>query len=143
MLISKTEIEKVIPQRSPIVMVDCLLSVSETEATTSFTVLDTNMFVENGRLTESGLLENIAQTAAAKVGYHCLKQNVPTPPGFIGSIKNLKVTDFPKVGEELITTIAIENEIFGCTLMTGRIESARKTIASGEYKIYIQSGETA
>jgi 3-hydroxymyristoyl/3-hydroxydecanoyl-(acyl carrier protein) dehydratase len=130
---------KYIPQREPVVMIDTLLHCEETFCTTSLKIVENNLFVETGVFTESGLLENMAQTGAAKVGYECEKLGKPVPPGFIGGIKNLEITQFPKVGDTIQTTIKIENEVFGITLISGEVMMEGQVIARAEMKIVLQT----
>ena len=63
-----TPIIELIPQRNPFVMVDKLLSATETTAHTSFEIKAGNILLNNGFFSEAGLVENIAQTAAAHAG---------------------------------------------------------------------------
>lgn len=143
MIAAGKDIEKYIPQRAPVVMIDALWSCDDLQATTSLTIQPDNIFVEQGRFTEAGLLENIAQTAAAKVGYECARKGIPVPPGFIGAIKNLGVNYFPKSGETVRTMIRIENEIFGMTLISGEVSFEGQTIAKAEMKIVLQTEAAA
>lgn len=143
MIAAGKDIEKYIPQRSPVIMIDALWSCDNEQATTSLTVQRDNLFVEHGRFTEAGLLENIAQTAAAKVGYECAQKGIPVPPGFIGAIKNLEVSYLPKSGETIRTVIKIENEIFGMTLIAGEVSFESQIIAKAEMKIVLQTEATA
>lgn len=143
MIVTKERILHYIPQRPPVVMIDTILHCEEREATTTFVVLADNLFVEDGVFTEAGILENIAQTAAAKVGYDCEKLGVPVPPGFIGGIKNLEISRFPLVGQSIKTTIKIENEVFGITLISGTVLFEGEVIASAEMKIVLQPEATA
>ena len=68
-MINVENIQLLIPQRPPFVMIDKLLSFSETTTTTGLSIRADNIFVENGLFKEPGLVENIAQTAAARAGY--------------------------------------------------------------------------
>ena len=119
----KTEFEsinvlKLLPQRPPFIMVDKLIYFDQQETITSFTVDQNNIFVENEIFTSSGLIENIAQTCAVRMGYinqYIYKENVKL--GFIGSIKNLEILKFPKVGDVLTTSIKIIEEVFQMTLV--------------------------
>ena len=61
------ELSLLLPQKPPMVMVDALVEFTELSAVTRLVVRPDNIFVQNGRLAEPGLVENIAQTAAA----HC------------------------------------------------------------------------
>ena len=45
---------------------------------------------------EPGLVENIAQTAAARAGYISHTENKPVLVGYIGAVNNLQVFSLPK-----------------------------------------------
>lgn len=128
-----------IPQRPPFVMVDELVAADGTTGTTKFKVSADNIFVLNGRLTEPALVENIAQTAAARIGYICSQKKEPVPVGFIGAVQNLLVMDLPEVGQVLETEIAIKNQVFDITVITGKITCKGTVLAQCEMKIFIQS----
>jgi predicted hotdog family 3-hydroxylacyl-ACP dehydratase len=119
-------------------MVDTLYSCDEKGSTSGLTINDENIFCEDGIFSESGMMENIAQTAAMHAGYLCKKNNVPVPVGFIGAVKNLEVFAFPKAGNKIVTTIQIENEVFGITLISGKVVCEDKLMASAEMKIVIK-----
>ncbi len=118
-------------------MVDKLLSFNETTARTGFSIKAGNIFLEDGEFKEPGLVENIAQTAAARAGYISQKENQPVLTGYIGAIKNLEIYSFPKTGDELITEITIENQIFDVTLISGKISCNEAVLAQCEMKIFI------
>ncbi|HMT29149.1 MAG TPA: hydroxymyristoyl-ACP dehydratase, partial [Bacteroidia bacterium] len=109
MLVQGIEILDCIPQRPPVVMIDKLLYTDHEKAITGLLVKETNIFSVNGFLSESGLVENIAQTAAAGVGYLCKLENTKVPVGFIASIKDLKIYHLPANGTEIITEVAVTN----------------------------------
>lgn len=136
-MITINHIETLIPQRPPFVMVDKLLSVTETSTTTVFSIRADNIFVENGRFKEPGLVENIAQTAAARAGYVSQTENKPVLVGYIGAVNNLQVFLLPKTGDELITEITIENQIFDVTLISGKITCNGEPVAQCKMKIFI------
>ena len=68
-MINVENFQSLIPQKPPFVMVDKLFSVTETTTTTGFTIQADNIFVKDGVFKDPGLVENIAQTAAASAGY--------------------------------------------------------------------------
>lgn len=138
MLVDKNNILELIPQRPPMVMIDQLIACTEKEATTTFTISEENVFCEGGVFSEAGLIENIAQTAAAQVGYICKEKNIPVPIGFIGALKNLEIFFFPKAGEKIISSIQIENEVMGITLISGKVLCNDKVAARTEMKIMIK-----
>jgi predicted hotdog family 3-hydroxylacyl-ACP dehydratase len=126
-----------IPQRAPFVMVDQIIYSDETTTRSKFMVKTGNIFVENGLLKEPGLVENIAQTAAARAGYIAQTENKPVRLGYIGAIKNLSITGFPKINDEIITEITIENQIFDVSVISGKISCNERLLAQCEMKIFI------
>ncbi|MCQ2146993.1 MAG: pseudouridylate synthase, partial [Bacteroidales bacterium] len=59
----------ILPQRPPFVMIDALNAYEESRVDTSFVVREDNILVKDGFLSEAGVMENIAQTCAARIGY--------------------------------------------------------------------------
>ena len=126
-----------IPQKPPMVMVDRILSIVENRTTTAFLIREDNIFCQDGFFREPGLIENMAQTAAAGVGS---KPGVATgepPMGFIGGIRNLKITGFPSVGEEITTTATLLHEVFDARIIQGEVLLNNELIASCELKIFL------
>jgi predicted hotdog family 3-hydroxylacyl-ACP dehydratase len=136
-MINVENIQSLIPQKPPFVMIDKLLSVTEMATTTGFTIQADNIFVQDGVFKEPGLVENIAQTAAASAGYVSHTENKPVLVGYIGAVNNLQVFALPKTGDELITEITTENQIFDVTLISGKITCNGQLIAQCKMKIFI------
>lgn len=130
-------IQDLIPQRPPFVMVDKVIAYSDTGFITGFTIPAGNIFTESGLFKEPGLLENIAQTAAARAGYVSKAANKPVQVGYIGAVNNFEVLALPPAGGELITEITIENQIFDVTLISGKITCNSQPIARCRMKIFI------
>ena len=128
-------LNELIPQRPPFVMIDRLLSSDEVYSTTELEVRNDNIFVENERLTASGLIENIAQTCAARIGYINLSSGQPVKIGVIGSISNLTISRTPKVGEKLTTTIQLLEEVFNVTMVLASIKIGEEEIVNANMKI--------
>lgn len=118
-------------------MVDEIVHSDEKITRSTFLVKADNIFVENGFLKEPGLVENIAQTAAARAGYISKLEDKPVSVGYIGAIKNLAITGFPKINEEIITEITIENQIFDVSIISGKIRCNELLLAQCEMKIFI------
>jgi len=130
--------EKVnIPQKPPMVMVDRLVSIEGKTTITAFRISPDNIFVEKGLFREPGLIENMAQTAAAGVGAHSQSDNAPPPEGFIGGIRNLKIEAFPAIGDEIVTRVTVMHEIFDATVVLGEVFLNEQRIASCELKIFL------
>jgi 3-hydroxyacyl-[acyl-carrier-protein] dehydratase len=126
-----------IPQRPPFVMVDRLVSVSDTETCSELTITDENLFCENGLFYESGIIENIAQTIAAGAGYRtCQKGESPTI-GMIGSIKRLSLTKRPRTGNTLNTTVKVITEMDNAFAVEGSVRVNNETIAGCQMNIFL------
>jgi predicted hotdog family 3-hydroxylacyl-ACP dehydratase len=134
---ANNHITTLIPQRAPFVMLDKLLHSDETTTQSTFLIRPDNIFVEEGVLKEPGLVENIAQTVAASAGYQATLENRPVAIGYIGSVKNLEVFFLPKTGEQIVTAITVENQIFNVTMVTGKITCNDKLAAQCQMKIFI------
>lgn len=131
------DILALIPHRPPFVMIGELLFADDLSARTSYCVSRDNLFVENERFNEAGLLENMAQTVAAGAGYMAKKRNEAVRVGFIGAVKNFTVVDLPDAGDELVTETTITDSVFNMVLITGNIRHNDTLIASCEMNIFI------
>ena len=137
-LFSGDGVLSLILQRAPIIMLDTFFEGNETEAFTGLTVQPDNLFCENGRFTEPGLIEHIAQSASAHAGYKALCQQKTAPLGFIGEIKKLRVFRLPAVGEQLRTSVNVLSEVLNISLISAEIRSADEPIATCQMKIFVQ-----
>jgi predicted hotdog family 3-hydroxylacyl-ACP dehydratase len=129
------DILNLIPQRPPMQMIDKLIYADERSAKGSLLIQESNLFCENGRLRESGLVEFIAQTAAAFTGFRNKTNSGSVGEGYIGAVKNLVVTALPLVSTEIQSEIVVENEIVGFTIVTGKVLYENKVIAQCEMRI--------
>ena len=139
MIQSGENICSLIPQRAPFVMVDEVIYSDETTTRSKFLIKEDNILVRHGVLKEPGLIENIAQTVAAREGYISKLENKPVRLGYIGAINKLIITGFPKINEYIITEIKIEKQFFNVILITGKIYCNEQMIAQCEMKIFITS----
>lgn len=118
-------------------MVDELVYSDDKISRSRFLVKPDNIFLENGRLQEAALLENIAQTAASRAGYAATSNHEPVKLGYIGAVKNFEVFQLPNTADLLETEIVIANQIFDVTLIRGSIHCMGQLLASCEMKIFI------
>lgn len=130
------QITNLIPQKDPFVLVDELISCSDIITECGFLIPDSHPLVHNGKLSEGGLTENIAQTAAAGNGYQSIKNDTAVPNGFIAGIKNLKVIRLPLCNSRIRTIVTQENRVMDYNLIKGEVFQNDECIASCEMKIY-------
>ena len=136
-IISGEAIKEYIPQREPIVMVDAFYGIVDNKSFSGLTVKEENILIENGLLSEAGIVEHIAQSCALRVGFIYRQQQLPIPTGYIGAIKNMKILNLPQKGQNLFTTITVLQEIFDITLVSVEVKAAQTLIATGEMKIFL------
>ncbi len=127
-----------IPQRPPIVMVDSFFGIEENCSYSGLTVTSDNIFCEAGKLQEPGIIEHIAQSAAARIGFIYTRQGEKVPLGFIGSVDKLKIYDLPEVRMKLFTEITVVQEVFDITLVSAQVKAGEELIAECRMKIFIK-----
>lgn len=127
---------KYIPQRPPMVMVGRLLSVAGKSTTTSFHIDNDNIFCEKGIFREPGLIENMAQTAAAGEGYRAVMDGKLPRPGYIGAVKNLRINNLPEAGDDITTEAVITYEVMNATVIYGKIIHNEEVVAECEMKVF-------
>ncbi len=118
-------------------MIDKLLEVSETRTLTSLIIKADNIFCCDGFFREPGLIENMAQTAAAGVGIISKNAGKVPPVGFIGGLRNLHIYKLPGVGNEIRTEVTLEHEVFDARVVSGKTYLEEICIAECELKIFL------
>ena len=139
--LKRIDVHELLPQKEPFVMISKLVHFDMSNTKTETLISEENIFVDNGLFSASGLIENIAQTCAARIGYvnkYILKKGIQI--GFIGSIRNLTIFELPKVGDVISTTVDVIEEVFGMTLASSRIILDGRTIVETEIKIAVREG---
>ena len=132
------ELLGLIPQRQPIVLVDRFFGMDDNGSYTGLKVEASNLFCRDGQLDECGITEHIAQSAAVRVGYLYTRAGERVPVGFIGSVNKMTFYALPQVGDELQTTIRVEQEVFDITLISATVQVKGHTVAEGQLKIYLK-----
>lgn len=136
------DIHEILPQQEPFVMIGALVHFDHTLTVTETEVKESNIFVEGGCFTASGLMENIAQTCAARIGYvnkYILKKGIQV--GVIGAVRNFEVVRLPQVGEVITTKVEVKEEVFGMTLAEAVVECDGNVLATTEMKIAVRESE--
>lgn len=121
---------ELLPQRPPFLFVDHLLHYDQQKVVSSFTVPADGYMTENGRLTASGLIENVAQTSALRIGYIAVYvKHIPVQIGYIGQVRGLEIYRLPLAGEALETHLTVVQDIFGITLVDAEVRSGGEVLA--------------
>ena len=136
------DVHELLPQQEPFVMISRLVQFDMVRTITETDVKADNLFVEDGCFSASGLIENIAQTCAARLGYvnkYIMKKGIQR--GFIGAVRNLEILSLPHVGDTITTTVDVKEEVFGMTLAEATVKCGDKMLVTTEIKIAIREEE--
>ena len=111
---------------------------STLRAETGLHVQSGNIFCDGGFLREPGMIEHVAQSAAAFAGYASFTKGESPKLGFIGEVKKFKIDRLPKVGEFLRTRLRVLGEAAGVTLISAETKSGEEVLATCQMKIFIK-----
>lgn len=91
------DVHTLLPQQEPFVMIGSIVQYDDENIKTETLIKPDNIFVDNGAFSSAGMIENIAQTCAAKMGYankYILKQGIQV--GVIGAVRKMTIKGHPK-----------------------------------------------
>ncbi len=134
------DIHDILPQREPFILVDKLTYIDDTSTRTEVTIADNCIFVSDGTYISEGLIEIVAQTCAARIGYiskYVLHKGVSI--GYIGAIRALEQNYIPKVGDNLICSIDILDQVFNMSRAKAVIYCGTQVVLTTEIKIVEKS----
>lgn len=126
---------ELIPQRPPFVFVDSLSGEENSNQFQSELLIKfDNPLLEGDFLAEAGIVEFVAQSMAAHIGYFGGDE---VKIGVIGSIKKLSVSKLPKIGDTIVAELVITNKVFNVTLFEAKILCNNEEIAFCEMKVAV------
>ena len=138
-LLRSIDVHTLLPQQEPFVVVDTLTQFDGTTTATETLVRPDNLFIDDDALRTTGMIENIAQTCAARIGYYnkyILKTGVQI--GVIGAVRKMMVSGHPHVGQQFRTTVTVVQELLGMTLANAEITCEGETLATAQIKLAVK-----
>lgn len=132
-----TDIPSLIPQRPPILMVDGYFFEDELHCKSELTVAADNMFLGEGNcMAEEGLLEHVAQTSAAHIGFLRKQAGENVTLGYIGDIKKAVFDNrMPTAGDTLHTSLIVVSQVGGITLVSAETSVNEHVILTCRMKL--------
>ena len=147
------DINNYLPHRQPMLMVDLITAMDEQQVVTVFTIKENNIFVADNTFTESGLIENAAQTCSSIVakGYYVDENNEDKEDvdviGFISALKTLKIHALPKVGNTITTKATLAStfitDTYTLCTMSCKTFNNEELLLEGEINLFIQENPKA
>lgn len=130
-----TPITELIPQRPPFMMVDTVLHCDEVDAVTEFLVREDNVLLEGGQLSAAGVIENMAQSCAARMGCVDVLHGEPIKIGYIGDVRDAEILRLPSCGEVLHTAIHVVEDMFNLLLAEVVVSAEKGEVAKARMKV--------
>jgi predicted hotdog family 3-hydroxylacyl-ACP dehydratase len=137
-IINTDSILNYIPQRPPFVLISRIYNCNGKEVVSGFDISDNHILIQNSKLTESGIVENMAQTAASMAGYSSINNGKNPSVGFIGNIKNLVINFLPSSGTVLYTQVITKTQVMNVSIIEANSFSNNQLVATCEMKIFLQ-----
>ncbi|MBI3518585.1 MAG: 3-hydroxyacyl-ACP dehydratase [Bacteroidetes bacterium] len=137
-IVNSDTILQYIPQRPPIVLISRIYKCDEASVITGFDITAEHIFTQNGKLTESGIIENMAQTAASMAGYEAVIHKSQPRVGFIANIKNLAIHHLPESGNEVLTEVSTKTQVMNVSIIDAKSFCNNQLVATCEMKIFLQ-----
>lgn len=134
------DIKKLLNQRNPILMVSSLEELSDNECKAELNIASDNFFCVDGRFTEPGLIEHIAQSASAFVSYRAINYHgASNPPvGYIGEVKKFVLAgELPMVGSIVETKVSIQSEVMNVTMFSAETSVDGRVVATCQMKLSV------
>lgn len=136
------DIHTLLPQQEPFVMVGAVTAYDDSGITTETMIAEDNIFVDEGEFSSTGLMENIAQTCAARIGYvnkYILLRGIQL--GFIGAVRKMEVLGHPKVGDTIVTEVIVKEDVFGVILADATVRCCGEVLVTTEIKLAVKEVE--
>ncbi len=135
-----------LPHRAPMLMVDEIVEIDDQSIKTEFIIKPENIFLQNSKLSEVGIIENMAQTASGIIGKPQFDENAHDKnfrlSGYITRIENIEIFTLPDVNAQLETygKLVMNHTIgnmFNCKIEC-KTYQGEKTIAKGFFNLIIR-----
>ncbi len=126
----------VMPHDYPMILVDALYGEHAGWWRFGLEVTAQTYFVLRGCLSREGVIEHVAQCAAARAGYLTLLNRQPVRPGFLVSLDKVQLPMVPRVGVSLETQLRIVLDFEGYQVAEAVTRAAGDTVFAGRMKLY-------
>lgn len=132
------DIQKILPHRPPMVFVDRLVDCSPETAIAEKTFRQGDIGLgKDSFVDEVMLVECLAQTCAASLGYQGRQAGIEPSEGMLVGIKNFEFLKAAMEGQVLELTTHIQHVVGPFLIVDGEASVEGLVIAKGELKLYI------
>lgn len=143
-------IKNFLPHQPPMLMVDTVKRITPDEVETEFYIASDNIFLEEDHFSETGLIENAAQTCSAISGQFYFTEeksrncNInPQVLGFISSIKKIQVHQLPQKNSTIISKAVLishsQTDNYAICVLKVRVFNQDTLFLEGELNLFLQN----
>jgi predicted hotdog family 3-hydroxylacyl-ACP dehydratase len=131
-------IEELIPHRAPMRWIDELTDCTDTTARATAIFTADHFAVADGAVTETALVECIAQTVAAALGHRARASGKTGAAnnGMLAAVSNFKIHSRPPLDQPLNIEVRELKRLGSMLLIAGTILCDGQAIATGELSLY-------
>jgi predicted hotdog family 3-hydroxylacyl-ACP dehydratase len=131
-------IERLLPQRPPMLLLDRLLSCTPSEGTADTLISPGNLFrLPDDTLHAAAFFELMAQAYAAVHGYQNTLAGKPVSIGYLAGITRAVVHGVARVGDRLLVTVRQTAVVQTFIRAEARISRNGETLAEGELTLFV------
>ncbi|MEI6083890.1 MAG: hypothetical protein WCS70_06270 [Verrucomicrobiota bacterium] len=131
-----TRVDNLIPHRAPMRWVDALTECTDTTATATVCFEANHFAVTDGVVLEPALVECIAQTCAAALGYRARGQAGEARLGMLTIVSDFQIHSRPLAGQQLTITVRELRRLGPMLMVTGSVAYDGQVIATGNLTLY-------
>jgi predicted hotdog family 3-hydroxylacyl-ACP dehydratase len=131
-------IEELIPHRAPMRWVDALTACTATTAACAARFSADHFAVNHGAVSEGALVECVAQTVAAALGYRLRTAGNASMPnhGMLVAVSNFKIVNRAPLDQTLTIEVRELKRLGPMLMIAGMISCEGTLIAQGELSLY-------
>ncbi len=136
--VTSPELESLVPHRPPMRWIDVLVECTETEAKGRVTFLKDHFAVVNGKVEQSALVECVAQTVAAALGYRSCKKAsaAKSSNGMLAAVSNFAIEKPAPLDVPVEINVKEVKRLGPMLLISATLVCDGDLLAAGELSLY-------
>lgn len=130
-------IETLLPHRAPMLLLETFTGCTDTTASATACFAADHFAVADGKVLEPALVECVAQTVAAAMGYRARGQAGPPRIGMLTIVSDFQIHSRPPAGQQLQIEARELRRLGPMLMVAGTITCNGQLIASGNLTLYV------
>lgn len=132
-----TDIKQILPHRSPMLLIHKYRKIDKDTATAFVQLTPDSYACADGWISPGMLIDAMAQTVAAHLGYEALENNDKEPaPGMLTNVDEFEVHEKIKDTSLIEIKTVKTDEIGPFKLISGKMKICGKLVAAGRIKVF-------